>query len=267
MIQDTQSLLTLLLMIGVLLWIMRWAAAPIRGGKTDGKRGPYFYRSRSDLRILRQYGLEHHFFGPLVVAMLLLTSTLADAPDLAFVCILVGACLGAANRVEGLWTAALVTMAVVGIVIQLVEVFRFVFEPHDAYGVAILLKASALVVICACFVLGAAFSLAWNRKVTHRALCFIVVLELVMVLAEPAFHVALHSHPLAVLTWLGVACALAGGLGLMSFPITLDLLAVALGVALWSSAAGDEPWSVAAAPVGVLAGFGARCLVGCATRG
>lgn len=261
-IQDTQSLLSLLLIICVLLLIMR-LAAPTRGGRPEGKRGRYKYRARTSWRILGQYDIENHLLGPLVVALLLLVAVLGESPDLLGACVSVGIFLGIANRLDLLWKATVLVLALIGSVIQIVQAVLFIAEPHAAGLMAGLYKASVLILIWAFFSLGALFSVMWSRNLTYKALSFIVVLELVMVLAEPFFEVSFHMPPLWVITWVGVACAVAAGIGLMSFPITLDLLAVGLGLALWSSAVVDEP-HLGTVVVGVFVGLFVRWVFGLA---
>ena len=252
-----RGLLSLLLIIFVLLVIMR-LASPIRGGKPDGKRRAYRYRARRDLRTLRLYDAENQLLGPLIVALLLLSDVLGDDPSLLTVCVLAGAVLGVMNRISSAWKTLLIVMAAVGLSLQYLQFFRLMAEPHEAGLLASLYKASFLLLVWACFSLGALFSVVWSRNLSIKALSFVVILELLMVIADPAFEASLANPLAATVTWGLVACCVAIFLGLFSFPITLDLLSVGTALALWSSTAGAD---IVPVLVGVLVGVFARAVL------
>lgn len=258
MSEDVRSLLSMLLVIGVLLLVVR-GAAPIRGEQKGGKRGPYRYRARKDLRILKQYDIENHLLGPLLVTLLLLSSALGGGQELLTLCIVMGACLGVLNRSKTFWRPILFVIAIAGLLVQSIQALYFIIQPHEAGLLVVTYKASFLLLVFTCFVIGAFFSLVWDRKFTVKALSFVVVLEILMLFAEPAFEVSLANPLVETVKWGLVACAVAGGLGLFSFPITLDLLAIGMLIALWASATGDDFFPVI---TGTLAGLLARAVVG-----
>lgn len=248
-VEAVGPLVSLLLVIAVLLLIIR-QVSPFTGRRSARRVG---------LMSLARYDADKFVLGPLLITMFFLSEALGGGDGASGLFLVMGICLGVLSQSTILWQPVLFVTAVAGLVLQFTKVVLFVAQPEEGGVLAVLFKTSALLLFVACFLLGAMLSLVWSRRLTTKALTCAVVLEVLMLFAQPAFEVATANPLYVVIKWGLLSAVLAVLLGLFSFPITLDLLAVGLGVALWSSAAGDDYFPVL---IGTVAALTTRTLSG-----
>lgn len=174
------------------------------------------------------------FAGPVVVAVLL-TSTLSPVQSAGAMAIAAGMSLGLLSVWRTVFDAASTVVAVLGLVMVGGRIVAFLVQRRDTGLVETVFNLSVFVLICACFlgaaIVGSLLALSpWGQGLTTHALSFVVVLELLMLLADPAWDVLHTLSPVQALCYVAMACGIVAVLGVFSSPAVLDLLAVSLAI-------------------------------------
>lgn len=185
-------------------------------------------------RVLKHY--EAGFFGSLIVAVLL-PGALFDVGTAGPLAVATGMTLGLIGRSRSLFRAASLMVAILGLVMVAWHIVRFLLQRRDTPMLETAFNLSVFVLVCACFLIAALVgtlwaALPWGGRLTTHALSFVIVLEMLMLLADPAWDVLHTQGPLQVLASVGGACLVVIVLGLFSYPAVLDLLAVGFAITI-----------------------------------